>query len=183
MLVLPHGSHTGTLGLPDGFWLSERFGFPSAYSSPIHVVFLDRVFHSARVGITWHSRAAGFAPPNLGNLYVILSCSIYHTHHVLHTNFHCIPFLSLASRDYTKLEALARRASLRAKSVREQGLCKRERRQDPVGRSSDSLRWSVRSDKDDGRFLMSAFSFHPRFTPIFIVVPLHQFFSYSFHLP
>ena len=101
-LVLPHGSHTGTLGLPDGFWLSERFGFPSAYSSPIHVVFLDRVFHSARVGITWHSRAAGFAPPNLGNSYVILSCSIYHTHHDLHTNFHCIPFLSLASRDYTK---------------------------------------------------------------------------------
>ena len=80
VLVLPHGSHTGTLGLPDGFWLPERFGFPSAYSSPIHVVFLDRVFHSARVGITWHSRAAGFAPPNLGNSYVILSCSIYHTH-------------------------------------------------------------------------------------------------------
>ncbi len=43
VLVLPHGSHTGTLGLPDGFWLSKRFGFPSAYSSPIHrhVVFFQ----------------------------------------------------------------------------------------------------------------------------------------------
>ncbi len=31
--------------------------------------------------------------------------------------------------------------------------------------SSDSLRWSVRSDKDDGRFLMSATSFYPPFQP------------------
>ena len=100
-LVLPHGSHTGTLGLPDGFWLPERFGFPSAYSSPIHVVFLDRVFHSGRVGITWNSRAAGVAPPNLGNSYVIISCSIYHTHHILHMNFHCIPFpVSSITRSY-----------------------------------------------------------------------------------
>ena len=35
------------------------------------------------------------------------------------------------------MEALARRASLRAKSTREQGLCKRERQQDPVSRLSD----------------------------------------------
>ena len=101
VLVLPHGSHTGTLGLPDGFWLPERFGFPSAYSSPIHVVFLDRVFHSARVGITWHSRAAGFAPPNLGNSYVILSRSISHTHSFFTYEFPLISFsVSSITRSY-----------------------------------------------------------------------------------
>ncbi len=80
----------------------------------------------------------------------------------------------------------SRRASLRAESVREQGLCKREASTGFCRPSSDSLRWSVRSDKDDGRCLMDIISFHPPFhplisspfsSPISLWMSLHQFFS------
>ncbi len=119
---------------PTAFGSLSASGFPSAYSSPIHVVFFDRVFHSARVGITWNSQSRRVCPPKPWK-FVCISL-VFNISHALRFTYE-FPLISFSVSSITrsyKAGGSSRRVSLRAESVREQGLCKRERRQDSVGR-------------------------------------------------